>query len=208
MRSEQRTCIHISNSQSTQLIIFVRTVTSSFLIFRKKYSIYSLKVDPNQDDKATEIKFCSIARPHMRAFHCAWLSYFMAVFMWFSIAPLLSEIQETLDLSKEQIWTSSIVGVTGTMFVRFLMGPICDKVGPRVPYTFVLCLASVPAACIGFVNSSAGLSILRLFIGAAGGGFVMTQFWMSRMFAKEIVGTANALTAGWGNLGERIATIS
>jgi NNP family nitrate/nitrite transporter-like MFS transporter len=158
-------------------------------------------VDPKQDDKATEIKLCSLARPHMRAFHCAWWSFFMAVFMWFSIAPLLSEIQVKLDLSKEEIWTSSIVGVTGTMFVRFLLGPICDKYGPRVPYTFILCTASIPTACTGFVNSSAGLSIVRLCIGVAGGSFVMTQFWMSRLFAKEIVGTANALTAGWGNLG-------
>jgi NNP family nitrate/nitrite transporter-like MFS transporter len=168
---------------------------------RKKYSHYSLHVDPDQDDKATEIKLCSLARPHMRAFHCAWWSFFMAFFTWFSIAPLLSEIQTTLDLSKEQIWTSSIVGVTGTICMRFLLGPLCDKFGPRIPFTIVLCAASIPTACTGLVNSSAGLSILRLFIGIAGGCFVMTQFWMSRMFVKELVGTANALTAGWGNLG-------
>lgn len=29
----------------------------------------------------------------------------------------------------------------------------------------------------------------------------MCQYWCSRMFAKEVVGTANALAAGWGNLG-------
>ena len=27
------------------------------------------------------------------------------------------------------------------------------------------------------------------------------QFWTSRMFTKEVVGTANALVGGWGNLG-------
>lgn len=29
----------------------------------------------------------------------------------------------------------------------------------------------------------------------------MCQYWTSRMFAKEVVGTANALVGGWGNLG-------
>jgi MFS transporter, NNP family, nitrate/nitrite transporter len=29
----------------------------------------------------------------------------------------------------------------------------------------------------------------------------MAQFWMSTMFVKEWVGTANATVAGWGNLG-------
>ena len=27
------------------------------------------------------------------------------------------------------------------------------------------------------------------------------QYWTSRMFTKEVVGTANALVGGWGNLG-------
>lgn len=126
----------------------------------------------------------------------------MAFFIWFAIAPLQSEIKKTLGLTKQDLWTSSIVGVAGTIFMRFVLGPMCDKFGPRVPFVFVLCAASIPTACTGLVNSSAGLSVLRLFIGIAGGSFVMTQAWMSRMFAKEIVGTANAMTAGWGNLGK------
>lgn len=40
----------------------------------KMYSEYHINVDPDQDDKATEIKLCSFARPHMRAFHCSWWS--------------------------------------------------------------------------------------------------------------------------------------
>jgi len=65
----------------------------------------------------------------------------------------------------------------------------------------VLVLCSIPTACTGFVNGPVGLIILRSFIGCAGGTFVMCQYWTSRMFAKEVVGTANALVGGWGNLG-------
>jgi NNP family nitrate/nitrite transporter-like MFS transporter len=51
------------------------------------------------------------------------------------------------------------------------------------------------------------LIIVRTFIGLAGGTFVMCQYWTSRMFTKEIVGTANALVAGWGNLGANVTQI-
>jgi len=167
----------------------------------KKYDEYALEVDADQDDRAKEIKLCTFARPHMRAFHCSWWGFFIAFFIWFAIAPLLSEIRDDLGLSKGEVWTSSIVGVGGTIFMRFLLGPLNDKYGPRVLMATVLCCASIPTACTGFVNSATGLAILRLFIGAAGGTFVMCQYWASRMFTKEVVGTANALCAGWGNLG-------
>jgi len=167
----------------------------------KKYKQYCIEVDPDQDDKAKTIKLCSFARPHMRAFHMSWWGFFIAFFIWFAIAPLLSEIQEDLGLTKQEIWTSSIVGVAGTIFMRFALGPACDKFGARIPMAAVLCFAAIPTACTGLVNSATGLSVVRLFIGSAGGTFVMCQFWASRMFCKEIVGTANALCGGWGNLG-------
>lgn len=85
--------------------------------------------------------------------------------------------------------------------MRFLLGPMCDKYGPRIPFSMVLCLASIPTAMTGFVGSANGLAVLRFFIGLAGSTFVTCQYWSSRMFAKEVVGTSNALTAGWGNLG-------
>lgn len=167
----------------------------------KKYDEYALEVDPDQDDRATEIKLCNFSRPHMRAFHCSWWGFFIAFFIWFAIAPLLSEIKDTLGLEKKQIWTSSIVGVGGTIFMRFLLGPFCDKVGPRVLFAAVLCFASIPTAMTGLVNSATSLAVIRLFIGFAGGTFVMCQYWTSRMFTREVVGTANALVGGWGNLG-------
>ena len=143
----------------------------------------------------------------MRAFHCAWWSFFIAFFIWFSITPLLSEIQITLKLTKEEIWTSNIVGVAGTIFMRFLLGPACDKYGARILFTVVLCAASIPTACTGLINSAATLAVLRLFIGIAGGTFVMCQYWSSRMFTKDVVGTANALVGGWGNLGGGVTQI-
>jgi len=174
---------------------------------RKKYSEYSVEVDPDQDDKSKEIRLCSFARPHMRAFHCSWFSFFMAFFMWFAIAPFLGDIRDDLGLTKKQIWTSSIIGVGGTIVMRFILGPLCDKFGPRIPMTAVLCAAAIPTACTGLINTATGLYIIRLFIGIAGGSFVMCQTWTSRMFTKNVVGTANAIVGGWGNLGGGITQL-
>mmetsp|Transcript_19444 Transcript_19444/g.33377 ORF Transcript_19444/g.33377 Transcript_19444/m.33377 type:complete len:508 (+) Transcript_19444:72-1595(+) len=167
----------------------------------KKYQEYSLNVDPEQDDKATEIKLLSFKRPHMRAFHCSWFCFFIAFFIWFAIAPLLPEVKITLDLTKHEIWTSNICSVFGTIFLRFVNGPICDKYGPRIPMGFILAFASIPCALTGLVNSATSLAVIRFFIGFGGSTFVMCQYWTSRMFTKEVVGTANALVGGWGNLG-------
>jgi len=85
--------------------------------------------------------------------------------------------------------------------MRILIGPICDSYGARIPMAVVLCVAAIPTACVGLVESSAGLSTIRFFIGIAGSSFVMAQFWPSRMFSREIAGTANGIVGGWGNLG-------
>jgi NNP family nitrate/nitrite transporter-like MFS transporter len=173
----------------------------------KKYQSYQLRVDPDQDDKSSEIKLCNFSRPHMRAFHCSWWSFFIAFFIWFAIAPLLSEVRTTLSLSKQQIWTSSICSVGGTIFMRFVNGPLCDKYGARIPMALILCFASVPTALTGLVEDATALAVLLFFIGIGGSTFVMCQYWTSRMFTKEVVGTANALVGGWGNLGGGVTQI-
>merc|ERR1712187_1090490 len=49
--------------------------------------------------------------------------------------------------------------------------------------------------------------LIRFFIGCAGATFVTNQFWCSLMFAPNVVGTANATAAGWGNLGGGVTQI-
>lgn len=158
------------------------------------YPRYSLPVDHEEGDRAMEIKLCSWKRPHMRALHCAWISFFLAFTIWFAPAPLLKEIQDTLGLTKQQVWTSSITNDITAIVLRILIGPVCDNFGARIPMAVVLVLAAIPTAMVGLVNSAAGLAVIRLFIGIAGSSFVMAQFWPSRMFSREIVGTAVSRT--------------
>ncbi len=165
-------------------------------------------MDPDDDDRATEIKLCGdFSRPHMRAFHFSWLGYINAFILWFAISPLLPEIQATLKLSKEEVWTSNIIAVSGSAFLRVALGPFVDKYGARIPMGILLMLSSIPTACLGLVNNATGLYIVRFFIGLAGAIFVMTISWCTRMFSKNVVGTANAFAAGWGNLGAGVTTL-
>ena len=168
---------------------------------------FDLAVDPEQDNKATALKICSFKRPHMRAFHYSWWCFFIAFFIWFSIAPLLPEVRKTLKLSKQDVWTTNIVAVAGDIVMRFIFGAVCDKWGARLPMGVVLIAASIPTAMTGLVNNLTGLLFLRLFIGVAGSSFVMCQCWSTRMFSKDIVGVANGLVGGWGNVGGGVTQI-
>mmetsp|Transcript_31619 Transcript_31619/g.58282 ORF Transcript_31619/g.58282 Transcript_31619/m.58282 type:complete len:368 (+) Transcript_31619:128-1231(+) len=166
-----------------------------------RYTRYDLRVDSRQNDRATEIKIFSWKRPHSRAMHCAWISFFLAFMIWFAVAPLLVEIQNTLGITKEQVWTSSICSDLTTIFMRFFIGPLCDRYGSRIPMGVVLIVASIPTAMVGLVNSAAGLAVIRLFMGIAGSTFVMAQHWPTCMYTNETAGTANGIVGGWGNLG-------
>lgn len=147
------------------------------------------------------IYFLNVSTPQMRTFHMTWWAFFIAFFGWFGIAPLMAYVREDLSLTKEQIGNTIIASVLITVFVRMLIGPLCDRIGPRITYSGLLILGSIPVMMIGLANSYETFLLFRLAIGAIGASFVITQYHTSVMFAPNCVGTANATTAGWGNLG-------
>jgi NNP family nitrate/nitrite transporter-like MFS transporter len=150
----------------------------------------------DDDKKATELKLCSFAHPHMYESLSLLLrvELFMSAFIRFSVAPLLPEVRKTLDLSPEDVWTTNIVAVAGDIIMRFIFGAVCDHFGAQLTLGFVLLAASIPTAMTGLVTSLAGLTLL--FIGIAGSIFVMSQCWSTHMFSKNIVGVANGLVGG------------
>jgi NNP family nitrate/nitrite transporter-like MFS transporter len=157
-----------------------------------------MKTLPN---KATRIQLFSFSTPQMRAFHMSWVAFFVCFFAWFATAPLMPVIKQEFGLSKDQIANINIAAVGITILVRLVIGPLCDKYGPRVTYTALLALGSLPVMGIAFVTSHTGFLVARLLIGAIGASFVITQYHTSVMFAPNVVGTANAASAGWGNSG-------
>lgn len=137
----------------------------------------------------------------MQTFHLTWMAFFLCFFGWFGLAPLMTVIKTDLGLSKEQIGNIVIASVAVTVVARIAIGKLCDTWGPRKTYAALMGICSVPVMTVGLVHSYEGFLLFRLAIGVIGASFVITQFHTSVMFDKKIVGTANAVAGGWGNLG-------
>lgn len=152
-------------------------------------------------NKATRISLFSLSTPQMRAFHMTWFAFFLCFFGWFGIAPLMAVVREDLGLTKTQIGNTIIASVAITILCRLIVGKLCDKYGPRLTYTWLLLIGALPVMGIGLSHSYETFLLFRLAIGMIGASFVITQYHTSIMFAPNVVGTANAATAGWGNLG-------
>ena len=82
-----------------------------------------------------------------------------------------------------------------------MIGWLSDRIGPRRAYTWLLIVGSFPVMGIGLAQNYESFLLFRLAIGVIGASFVITQYHTSVMFAPNVVGTANATSAGWGNLG-------
>jgi NNP family nitrate/nitrite transporter-like MFS transporter len=151
--------------------------------------------------KADSINLFSFSTPQMRAFHMTWMAFFICFFAWFACAPLMPLIKGEFGLSVAQIANINIAAVAITILVRLVVGPLCDRYGPRKAYTGLLVLGAVPVLGVSLAQSYEAFLLFRLGIGAVGASFVITQYHTSVMFAPKVVGTANAAAAGWGNAG-------
>lgn len=158
-------------------------------------------------NKATRINLFNFSTPQMRAFHMSWFAFFLCFFAWFGIAPLMKIVREEMLLTKEQIGWCIIGSVAITVIARLFIGWLCDQIGPRLAYTWLLLLGSLPVMGISLAHDYTTFLIFRVAIGAIGAAFVITQYHTSVMFAPNCVGTANATTAGWGNLGGGVTQI-
>ena len=154
--------------------------------------------------KATKIDLFSFKTPQMRAFHVTWFAFFLCFFGWFGIVPMMkgdNGVIATLGLSPAQVGNSVIAAVSLTIIARLIIGPMCTRFGSRKVYTFLLVLGSLPVMGIGLAQTPTQFILARVLIGTIGAAFVITQYHTSVMFAPNVVGAANATTAGWGNLG-------
>jgi NNP family nitrate/nitrite transporter-like MFS transporter len=174
----------------------------------QKYRVHEIATSRRYDfgmdldaKKASRIQLFSFSTPQMRAFHMSWLGFFVCFFAWFAVAPLMPVIKKEFGLSPDQIANINIAAVGITILVRLLIGPLCDKYGPRLVYTSLLVVGAIPVIGIALATSYPTFLIMRLLIGAIGASFVITQYHTSVMFAPNVVGTANAASAGWGNAG-------
>lgn len=151
--------------------------------------------------KATKLDLLNVKSLPTRTFWITSFAFFLCFFAWFGIVPFMPYVVKDLGLTPDQKWNSIILAVTGTVFARLAIGKLCDIYGPRLVYSGLLLIGSIPVILIGFSQTPVQFLICRFFIGFIGASFVITQVHTSLMFAPNVVGTANATSAGWGNLG-------
>ncbi|PRQ51459.1 putative major facilitator superfamily [Rosa chinensis] len=135
---------------------------------------FALRVD--SDHKSTQFRIFSIDKPHMRAFHLAWFSYFSCFLTTFAAAPLLPIIRDNLNLTTTDIGKAGIASVSGAVFARIAMGTLSDLFGPRLASASLL-LLTAPAVFL----------------------FSMASSPFSFLFLRFCV--ANGFAGGWGNFG-------
>jgi len=160
-------------------------------------------------NKATSLwgNFFNVRMVQIRTFHMTWFAFFACFFAWFGIAPLMSVVRDELMLTREQIGWAIIGSVSMTIFARLFIGWLVDRIGPRKSYTWLLILGSLPVMGIGLSHDFTTFLLFRVLIGGIGASFVITQYHTSVMFAPNVVGQANATSAGWGNLGGGVTQI-
>jgi NNP family nitrate/nitrite transporter-like MFS transporter len=82
-----------------------------------------------------------------------------------------------------------------------------EVLGPVNVQCMLLTFGGTMVGLSSLINGPTMYTVLRFLIGCAGATFVTNQFWCSLMFAPNVVGTANATAAGWGNLGGGVTQI-
>uniref|UniRef100_A0A804UIT6 High-affinity nitrate transporter 2.4 n=2 Tax=Zea mays TaxID=4577 RepID=A0A804UIT6_MAIZE len=88
---------------------------------------------------------------------------------------------------------------------RLAMGPACDLLGPHRASGFASLLAALAVAATA--SSPAGFVALCFVACLSLANCVANQHWMSGIFVPSAVGLANAVTAGWANVGSTAAQL-
>ncbi|KAG8718164.1 hypothetical protein FRC08_005818 [Ceratobasidium sp. 394] len=171
-------------------------------------SLWSAPVINPLNMKSYTIPLFSLTNRYSISFHLSWLGFLVAFLSWFAFPPLIPEaIRTDLGLTTAQIGNSNIIALLATLLVRLVVGPLVDRFGPRKVMAALLVLGAIPSGLAGTATKASHLYAIRFFIGILGGTFVPCQAWTTAFFDKNVVGTANALVGGWGNMGGGITFI-
>ncbi|MDR9826704.1 NarK family nitrate/nitrite MFS transporter [Vibrio sp. FNV 38] len=144
----------------------------------------------------------------MKVLHLSWMAFFITFVVWFNFAPLLQMVQESLGLSTQEVKTLLILNVALTIPARVIIGMLTDKYGPRIIYSALLAVCSIPCFMFALADSFIQAAIARFLLGFIGAGFVIGIRLVSEWFPHNELGTAEGIYGGWGNFGSAAAAFT
>ncbi len=145
----------------------------------------------------------------IRTLHYTWIAFFVTFYVWFNMAPLATTMLENIKwLTKEHIKVLAICNVALTIPARIIVGALIDRYGPRIVFSLLMIIMSIPAFLFAFGNTFVQLLISRLILGSIGAGFVIGIRMVAQWFPPKMVGRAEGFYAGWGNFGSAWAAMT
>ncbi len=145
----------------------------------------------------------------IRTLHYTWLAFFITFYVWFNMAPLATTMLEHIEwLTRDHIKVLAICNVALTIPARIIVGALIDRYGPRIVFSLLMMIMSIPAFLFAFGNTFIQLLISRLILGSIGAGFVIGIRMVAQWFPPKMVGRAEGFYAGWGNFGSAWAALT
>ncbi|MGF1705033.1 NarK family nitrate/nitrite MFS transporter [Enterovibrio baiacu] len=144
----------------------------------------------------------------MKILHLSWFAFFITFVVWFNFAPLLQSVKESLGLTTAEIKTLLILNVAFTIPARVIVGMLTDKYGPRLVYSLLLAICSIPCFVFALSDNFVQAAIARFALGLIGAGFVIGIRLVSEWFPHNELGTAEGIYGGWGNFGSAAAAFT
>lgn len=95
-----------------------------------------------------------------------------------------------------------------TIPTRVIIGMVTDKYGPRLTYSVLMGVCSIPCFMFAVADSFEQLAMARFLIGFIGAGFVIGIRIVSEWFPAKELGTAEGIYGGWGNFGSAAAAFT
>lgn len=147
-------------------------------------------------------------RGKIKILHLSWMAFFITFVVWFNHAPLLMAIAKSLALTPDQVKTLLILNVALTIPARILIGMLTDRFGPRITYSLLLAVCSIPCFLFALADNFAQAALGRFLLGFIGAGFVIGIRMVSEWFPARQLGVAEGIYGGWGNFGSAAAAMT
>ena len=129
----------------------------------------------------------------MKVLHISWMAFFITFFVWFNHAPMLQAIANSLGLAPAEIKTLLILNVALTIPARIIIGMLTDRFGPKIIYSGLLAICSIPCFMFALADSFTQAALARFLLGFIGAGYVIGIRLVSEWFPANELGTAEGV---------------